>query len=57
MKKRALGGPGKWEYEVGEDLSPKRGDADGLTESIANVSNNLKSEHFKNLSVSLKCFS
>ena len=36
--KRPLGGAGKWEYEVGEDLSPKRPDSEGLTESIANVS-------------------
>ena len=51
--KRPLGGAGKWEYEVGEDLSPKRPDSEGLTESIANVS--LCYQSFTTLSNSHSC--
>ena len=37
-KKGTLGGAGKWEFEVGEQLMPRNLDSEGLMESMSNVS-------------------
>ena len=37
-KKGSLGGAGKWEFEVGEQLMPRNLDSEGLMESLSNVS-------------------
>ena len=37
-RKGTLGGAGKWEFEVGEQLMPRNLDSEGLMESTSNVS-------------------